>query len=61
MINLSLIPDLAKLHGSDQLELHTEFVIVAPTQQAQRMFAAYWHVRASRALRRGPNSPEPST
>lgn len=60
LINLSLIPDSAKLRWSEQLELHNEFVVVAPTQRAQRIFAAYWHVRARRALRRGPTSPEPS-
>ena len=60
LVNLSLIPDSAKLRWSEQLELHNEFVVVAPTQRAQRMFAAYWHARASRALRRRPTSAEPS-
>ena len=60
LVNLSLIPDSAKLRWSEQLELHNEFVVVAPTQRAQRMFAVYWHARAHRALRRGPSAPDPS-
>jgi CelD/BcsL family acetyltransferase involved in cellulose biosynthesis len=53
LLNLSAAPDSAKLRWSEQLELHHEFVLVAPTRRARRAFGLYWLAREHRALPRG--------
>lgn len=58
LLNLSSAPDSAKLRWSEQLEIHHEFVLVAPTRRARRAFALYWLAREQRALPRNSKISE---
>lgn len=49
-LNFSVNPDPAKLRWSDRLEIHNEFLVVAPSRQARAKLALYWQVRAGRSL-----------
>lgn len=49
--NLSLNPDQAKLRWSEQLELHNDFVLVAPRRRSRILFGLYWQRRAAGFLR----------
>jgi CelD/BcsL family acetyltransferase involved in cellulose biosynthesis len=51
VLNLSLNPDAAKQRWTQQIELHNEFVIVAPSQRSRLLFTLFWQARFARMLR----------
>ena len=49
-VNFSSGVDSGKLRWSEQLALQHDFVVVAPGRRARSLFAAWWQLRARRAL-----------
>jgi CelD/BcsL family acetyltransferase involved in cellulose biosynthesis len=50
-LNLSLNPDSAKQRWTQRIELHNEFVVVAPSRRSRALFSLFWQARFARALR----------
>ncbi|HEY2777896.1 MAG TPA: GNAT family N-acetyltransferase [Gaiellaceae bacterium] len=51
MLNLSLNPDPAKQRWTKQIEIHNEFVVVAPSRRSRLLFSLFWQARSARVLR----------
>ena len=50
-LNLSLNPDPAKQRWTQQIEIHNEFVVVAPARRSRLLFSLFWQARFARVLR----------
>jgi CelD/BcsL family acetyltransferase involved in cellulose biosynthesis len=50
-LNLSLNPDAAKQRWTQQIEIHNEFVVVAPSVRSRFLFSLFWQARFGRVLR----------
>jgi len=60
--NLSQHPEEGKLRSSETLELHNDFIVVAPRQRSRLAFSLYWQVSSARRGRPArPEHPAPST
>lgn len=50
-LNLSLNPDSAKQRWTQRVDIHNEFVVVAPSRRSRTLFSLFWQARSARALR----------
>jgi CelD/BcsL family acetyltransferase involved in cellulose biosynthesis len=50
-VNLSLYPEERKLRWSEVLELHNDFLAVAPRRRSRLAFSLYWQLRSMRRSR----------
>lgn len=50
-LNLSLNPDPAKQRWTQEIEIHNEFVVVAPSRRSRFLFSLFWQARFARVLR----------
>ena len=48
LVNLSLYPEEGKLRWSEALELHNDFIVVAPRRRSRLAFSLYWQIRSMR-------------
>ena len=52
--NLSLHPEEGKLRWSETLELHNDFIVVAPRRRSRLAFSLYWQLSSARRGRPAP-------